>query len=140
MCFDPQHRLALARFGSADPAGPWTLPSQRQSGGESCDAAAARLVTTLASPGVLRFGAVTGRAEVISLNGAARPRRPEAHIFTAHVRSASALNSAGGGGALRWIPYGDAARAVHHLGIPDLGNFLDGYVNGWIPDGWITLC
>ncbi|MEU9034627.1 hypothetical protein AB0D45_06890 [Streptomyces sp. NPDC048352] len=26
-----------------------------------------------------------------------------------------------------------------HLGIPELEQFVEGYVDGWIPDGWITL-
>ncbi|MEU9385606.1 hypothetical protein AB0D38_33630 [Streptomyces sp. NPDC048279] len=31
------------------------------------------------------------------------------------------------------------ASQIAALGIPDLGMFLEGYVEGWIPDGWITL-
>jgi hypothetical protein len=28
---------------------------------------------------------------------------------------------------------------VEHLAIPELAVFVDGYLGGWIPDGWITL-
>ncbi len=40
---------------------------------------------------------------------------------------------------LAWLPYPQVAGHVSHLAIPDLGLFLEGYVEGWIPDGWITL-
>ncbi|MEV0113259.1 hypothetical protein AB0H77_08410 [Streptomyces sp. NPDC050844] len=38
-----------------------------------------------------------------------------------------------------WMPHNEAAEAVSALGIPDLDLFIEGYVNGWIPDGRITL-
>ncbi|MEU1783863.1 hypothetical protein ABZ545_30960 [Streptomyces abikoensis] len=37
------------------------------------------------------------------------------------------------------MPYRHAPRVLTHLDIPELGDFLDGYIGGWLPDGWITL-
>jgi hypothetical protein len=39
----------------------------------------------------------------------------------------------------RCSPHRQAAEQVAHLAIADLDAFLEGYVEGWIPDGWITL-
>ncbi|WP_407838739.1 hypothetical protein ACE1OC_23955 [Streptomyces sp. DSM 116496] len=36
-------------------------------------------------------------------------------------------------------PWRQALGEAGHLGIPELEPFLEGYLEGWIPDGWITL-
>ncbi|WP_277348172.1 hypothetical protein [Streptomyces zingiberis] len=38
-----------------------------------------------------------------------------------------------------WVSYAQAAGYAADMGIADLGLFLEGYVEGWIPDGWISL-
>lgn len=37
------------------------------------------------------------------------------------------------------LPYRQVDEHVGHLAIPSLALFPEGYVDGWIPDGWITL-
>lgn len=66
--------------------------------------------------------------------------RSEARIFTGHVGPGVPLAHVQGGAELCWVPYRQVPLEVGHVGIPDLGLFLEGYVQGWIPDGWITLC
>ena len=38
-----------------------------------------------------------------------------------------------------WFPYCEAAAQLAHLAIAGLDAFPQGYVEGWIPNAWITL-
>ncbi|MFF7036843.1 hypothetical protein [Streptomyces griseus] len=38
-----------------------------------------------------------------------------------------------------WVPWRQAVGEVAYLGIPELELFVEGYLEGWIPDGWVTL-
>ncbi|MBM4795337.1 hypothetical protein HXP44_25575 [Streptomyces sioyaensis] len=64
-------------------------------------------------------------------------RRGGRRIFTSHAVSPGALR--GVGVPLVWLPYAQVADLVTGLGGVDLGLFLEGYVDGWIRDGWIAL-
>lgn len=100
---------------------------------------AGRLVHWLAGStgAAVRLGAVTGR--IPHACTACRPSAScgERRLFTAHATTA---HSRGPGGIpLTWVAHAQVASRVGHLDIPDLRLFLEGYVEGWIPDGWITL-
>lgn len=60
-------------------------------------------------------------------------------MFTAHTRRPDSLLPPPGVTRLVWLPYPQVADRVGHLHIPGLALILEGYVDGWIPDGWITL-
>ncbi|WP_327262962.1 hypothetical protein OG444_16855 [Streptomyces sp. NBC_01232] len=53
-------------------------------------------------------------------------------MFTAHVESGLRPPTL-------WVPWRQAVGEVAYLGISELGLFVEGYLEGWIPDGWITL-
>ncbi|MGW1494572.1 hypothetical protein [Streptomyces sp. NPDC002402] len=58
----------------------------------------------------------------------------------AHLdREAPLFSSGNCGESILWVPHAEVAQAVASLGIPDLDAPIEGYVGGWIPDGWITL-
>lgn len=137
-CFDPAHRIALVRPGVPGDGRSLALPAIRRRTGEPYRKAAARLARAMAPAGTLRFGKVTGRIPAAAPCGQAR-RRAERRLFTAHVSSQDALHAPWGGTRLVWFPRGDASAQLAHLTITDLDLFLQGYVQGWIPDGWITL-
>ncbi|WP_189104631.1 hypothetical protein [Streptomyces kronopolitis] len=77
----------------------------------------------------LRFGGTVARLLLESRGGDARR---DVCLFTAHVESDLRL-------LWLWVPWRQAAREVVHLGIPELELFVEGYLEGWIPDGRITL-
>lgn len=137
-CFDPAHRIALIRPGMPGDGRPPALPAIRHRTGEPYGKAAARLARAMAPAGALRFGKVTGRIPAAE-RGSAAQQRADRRLFTAHVPAPGDLHPPCGGAQLVWLPSGEAAAQVTHLAIADLDAFLEGYVEGWIPDGWITL-
>ncbi len=136
VCFDRQHRIALIRPGGPGDGHPWMLPAVRRERSESYRRAARRLARTMAPAGAIRLGTVTGRIPTAA-SGAWPQRRGGRRVFTSHAASPGALR--GVGVPLVWLPYAQVADWVTGLGVGDLGLFLEGYVDGWIPDGWITL-
>jgi hypothetical protein len=60
-------------------------------------------------------------------------------VFTAHTGFPEKRSAAIGDDPVRWFPFRQVASEDAYLGIPELALFLEGYVDGWIPDGWITL-
>lgn len=137
-CFDPAHRIALICPGVLGDIRPPTLPALRRRTGEPYRTAAARLARAMAPAGTLRFGKVTGRIPAAE-HGSTAKQRAEHRLFTAHVPAPGDLHPPWDGAQLLWSPYREAAEQVAHLSIADLDAFLQGYVEGWIPDGWITL-
>lgn len=91
----------------------------------------------MAPAGAIRLGAVTGRIPAPAPGNTLRPGQGERRIFTGHVTSPGALP--GADVPLVWLPYAQVAEHVGSLEVADLDLFLQGYVGGWIPDGWITL-
>ncbi len=92
---------------------------------ESYEASARRL----AVGSELCFGGTVARLALVSSGGGVCHN---VRVFTAHTE-----------GDLRpawlWIPWRQALERVAHHGIPELELFVQGYLEGWIPDGWITL-
>jgi hypothetical protein len=82
---------------------------------------------------------VTGRVAVTAPSPDRPARRREARVFTAHTGLPEERPAAIGDDPVRWFPYRQVASEAAYLGIPELALFLEGYVDGWIPDGWITL-
>ncbi|MER6081257.1 hypothetical protein [Streptomyces sp. NPDC001833] len=85
------------------------------------------------------LGPVTGRIPQAAHGAGAGQLIGEQRLFTAHTRHADSLSPPPGAARLVWLHYSQVAGHVGHLHIPDLGLFLEGYVDGWIPDGLITL-
>lgn len=137
VCFDEHHRIALVRCGPSGAGCPWALPAVQRRAAESYDRAAGRLTRLLAPAGAIRLGAVTGRTRPLASDSAARRRPVERRVFTGHVTVPGALSEARV--LLTWVPYGQVAEQAAEVGIAELGLFVEGYVAGWIPDGWITL-
>jgi len=137
-CFDPVHRIALTRPGRLGGKRPPALPAIRRRTGEPYRQAAGRLARAMALSGRLRFGKVTGRIPAAGRDSAGQ-QCGERRLFTAHVPEPGDLHAPADGTHLVWLPYDEAAAQVAHLTITDLDAFLEGYVEGWIPDGWITL-
>ncbi|KAK1185268.1 hypothetical protein B7755_048630 [Streptomyces sp. NBS 14/10] len=136
-CFDRRHQVALLHAGAPDTGRLWALPSVRRGKGEPYRRAARRLARMMAPAGAIRLGAVTGRIPAPAPGNSLRPEQGERRIFTGHVTSPGGLP--GAAVPLVWLPYAQVAEHVADLGVADLGLFLQGYVGGWIPDGWITL-
>lgn len=90
----------------------------------------------MAPEGAIRLGPVTGRIRPAAPGAWPRWRQGERRVFTAHLTSLRAVHDEG---LYSWLPYGRVAEYVGDVGAADLGVFLKGYVDGWIPDGWITL-
>ncbi|WP_328690382.1 hypothetical protein OHA74_14555 [Streptomyces phaeochromogenes] len=102
--------------------------------------AASRLIGAMAPPGVIRLGKVTARVPVVAPDASPQQRYAERRVLTAHAASPGELHPVDDDAAcLEWHPYTQVAALVAHLATPDLDVFLRGYVDGWIPDGWITL-
>ena len=137
-CFDPAHRIALIRPEATGDGRPPALPAVRRRTGEPYRQAAGRLARAMAPAGGLRFGHVTGRNPAAG-RGSAAQQRVERRLFTAHVPASGDLHPPQEDTHLVWSPYGEAAAQLAHLAIADLDAFLQGYVEGWIPNGWITL-
>ncbi|NEC86412.1 hypothetical protein [Streptomyces sp. SID12501] len=137
-CFDAARRIALIRPEAPGDGQRLSLPATERRTGEPYRRAAVRLARTMTPAGVLRLGRVTGRIPAAAQCAPAR-RRAERRLFTAHVSSPDVLHAPWDGTQLAWLPHGDAAAQLAHLAIADLDLFLQGYLQGWIPDGWITL-
>ncbi|MER6389755.1 hypothetical protein ABT236_14915 [Streptomyces sp. NPDC001523] len=121
MCLDECHRLGLVQYSP----GLMSLPMDACAEGESYRAAACRL----AAGSAFRFGGTVARlARVSPVDGGRRKVR----LFTVHVEGKP-------GAKQLWVPWRQALRELAHLEIPEFELFLEGYIEGWIPDGWITL-
>ncbi|MGI5450272.1 NUDIX hydrolase [Streptomyces sp. CA-243310] len=121
VCFDDLHRMGLVQYSP----GLMSLPMGACAPGESYRAAACRLAAGLA----FRFGGTVARLDGVSPGDGAHRK---ARLFTMHVEG-------GPGPSQLWLPWRQALGEVAHLGIPEFEPFLEGYLEGWIPDGWITL-
>ncbi|WP_157878832.1 hypothetical protein [Streptomyces sp. CT34] len=138
-CFDGNHRVALLDHGPAHD-GPPALPTTRRHAGESYAGAAARLLKGIVPEAEARLGDLVGRLEALRPYGALHEVRKPARLFTAHVDSSGIPRSPYRGAAcLRWLAHPEVPCVIDYLGIPDLDHFLEGYVHGWLPEGWITL-
>jgi hypothetical protein len=82
-----------------------------------------------------RIGRVIGRVT------APPDRRQAAHLASLLyiLRVNEATFSANGPSQIRWWPISEVSENQFNFFPNELGNFLEGYVGGWIPDGTITL-
>ncbi|MFE2557923.1 hypothetical protein ACFXGT_18250 [Streptomyces sp. NPDC059352] len=123
LCFGPGHEVLVARRGQSGRA---TLPLTHRRERETYEQAAGRLMAV----GAIRPGDTVARVEPAPAPSLSGWR--EVRVFTAH---SDRLFPAAGG----WEPWRDLLPGLSHLGIPELSLFVEGYLGGWIPDGWITL-
>lgn len=136
---DPRHRVALLRTPPTGCDGPLALPSVRRRERETYAEAARRITVGSLRPTDLRPGELVGRVQPLPPVPAAPAARREARIFFAHLDSEGQDRPGPAGSGISWVPHTSVAEAVAAQHIPELGAFIEGYVDGWIPDGWITL-
>jgi ADP-ribose pyrophosphatase YjhB (NUDIX family) len=139
VCFDRKHRVALIRRNITGRPEQLALPAAQRGQREAYESAARRLMVRLAPIGALRPGDLVGYVEATWLPEATPRIRREARVFIAHVEGDEPGLWPNEDEAVIWHPYRQAAQEVAHLAIPELDLFLQGYVEGWIPSGWITL-
>lgn len=65
--------------------------------------------------------------------------RREARVYIAHAKEDQPCLHTHGDETVIWRSHHQAARDVAHLAIPELERFIQGYIEGWIPSGWINL-
>lgn len=138
VCLDQDRRVALVRT-DAPSTQRLTLPTTQREQRESYESAAQRLMTGLGHTVALRPGDLVGRMEAEAVPTMPPGTRREARVFLAHIVSDGLDPRPNGEGPIVWYPYVQATKEVRHLAIPELALFLEGYIEGWIPGGWITL-
>lgn len=134
VCFDVHHNVALV--SGSDGLLRWSLPVLGRKERETYFQCADRLLASLSCLDAARTGLLVGCLEASwPLRGAGRR---EGRVFVAHVRTedSSVVRM---GGTARWVPYTQVGDELGHLAVLELPTFIKGYVEGWIPDGWITL-
>ncbi|MFI1679103.1 hypothetical protein [Streptomyces sp. NPDC020607] len=135
-CFDQGHRIALVRPEPSACGHPLRLPSVQRRGAEPYGRAARRLAADLVPTGTVRIGKVTGR--ILGTGpGVESGRSVERRLFTAHATFTGGARAADAN--LVWVAYAQVAKPMVDMGVADLDLFLEGYVGGWIPEGWISL-
>lgn len=139
VAIDTSQCVALLRRSSAFPP-LWALPRQTVRLAETYVEAVVQLANRLFRGQQLRWGSVVGRrwAPV-----PVTPRvRVEEHVFIA--RAGSLQTSAGSKSgkpeqALAWIPRASLEDALREPYGDTTATLVDGYLDGWLPDGPITL-
>lgn len=139
---DAQERVALfPLFNSVHKR--WTLPHTPVRPVESDAAAALRLGTRCFSGSVIRLGPVVGRRWA-TVPSSSLPRvRMEEHVFLTRARAPLASTSIHGGGrsglAVMWAARARLSSLLQEPHLDSTATLIDGYLNGWLPDGPITL-
>ncbi|MFD5106337.1 hypothetical protein [Streptomyces cinereoruber] len=124
LCFGPGRELLTVR---PRPGAVRALPSVRRRERETYEEAARGLM----GRGAMRAGDTVARIGPVP--AWAPDGRREARLVTCH---ASTLFPFAGG---IWEPWETALAGLRHPGGSELGAFVEGYLGGWIPGGWITL-
>lgn len=108
-----------------------SLPMARLGSRETYTSAAERVLRVHVPLGAVRWGHVVGHVPAT----APRPgrRRIEARVLIAHLDGGHSSTG------LVWMSWPEALAAARLPHVPDLDVFIEGYLQGWIPDGRITL-
>lgn len=135
---DRRQTVALVPGRSTIGTHRWTLPSIHLHQTESYASAARRLLAKGLPGEFLRWGRVEGRrwAPVPTLRDEVRR---EAHVLLFRWTGSYEVMHAEGLGPLHWAGRALWSGLVDDCGLPDIDLLLIGYVEGWIPDGPITL-
>lgn len=133
IAIDSAERIALLRHHPEHRT--WALPQRAVRFDETYGSAVARLCHSLLAAYPTRLGTVSGRRWAPAPQG--HTRHAETRFYIIRVDAAPA--DEGPGGRTLWAP-----RAVVSLwlGRPDVevvSVLVDGYLDGWLPDGPITL-
>jgi hypothetical protein len=139
VAIDTKERVGLLhRPGAANAR--WSLPRRSVRMGESYSGAAARLAAGYFEDRAVRWGTVDGRRWAPPPEG--RPRtRVEEHVFLARICTPAAYSPAADRtrSALTWVPRAALNSILHEQHADATATLVDGYLDGWIPDGPITL-
>ncbi|MGW8603189.1 NUDIX domain-containing protein [Streptomyces sp. NPDC055893] len=132
-------RLALVADDLPGAVPRWVLPSGSVRAAESYREAAARILRDVVGAMQVRAGAVEGCRWAQVPVAVGRSRR-EAHVFIFRLAATGAppehLPSRG---ATRWAGPEQWQELCTLCDLPDVDVLLTGYLEGWIPDGRITL-
>jgi hypothetical protein len=139
VAIDTQERVGLLhRPGAANAR--CSLPRCSLRVGETYSRAAARLAADCFEDQAVMWGTVVGRRWAPPPEG--RPRtRVEEHVFLARICTPAALSPAADRtrSALTWVPRTALDSILHEHHADTTATLVDGYLDGWIPDGPITL-
>lgn len=121
----------------------WALPHAPVRLVESYTEAALRLGTRCFSGSAIRWGPVVGRRWA-TVPSSSEPRvRMEEHVFLTRARAPLASNSTHGGGrsgpAVVWAARAMLSSLLQEPHLDSTATLIDGYLDGWLPDGPITL-
>lgn len=129
---DADEKVALLPSSSHPTAG-WSLPRCLVRAHETYAEAAARLAADCFQSRPLRWGTVVGRRWAPPPGGAPRVRVEE-HVFLARTGAHQSSNS-----ALLWTARGNLSSYLLERHADTTASLVDGYLDGWIPDGSIRL-
>lgn len=127
--FDCHRLLGLTRR-SVD--APLTLPTVSIHGGDTYLDATEQFLRAHLPRSAWRWGNVVGH--LLAPLPCGNEKRNEARVLTVHVEGPGDPN-----GGMEWQHYPNALDMARNHCVPDLDVFIEGYLGGWIPDGWITL-
>lgn len=137
---DGRQRVALLpRPDSA--ARPFTFPRSPVGLAESYAQAAVRLATHSFTSLTLQWGSVAGRRWAALPDGVARARREE-HVFLTRIKPSLTSSSVKRGRpapAIVWTPRAHLQHLLQEPHFDSTATLIDGYLDGWLPDGPVTL-
>ncbi|MGW4346968.1 NUDIX domain-containing protein [Streptomyces sp. NPDC004690] len=132
-------RLALVADDLPGAVPRWVLPSGSVRAAESYREAAARILRDVVGAMQVRAGAVEGCRWAQVPVPVGRSRR-EAHVFIFRLAATGAPpEHLPWRGATRWAGPEQWQELCTLCDLPDVDVLLTGYLEGWIPDGRITL-
>jgi hypothetical protein len=140
VAIDPDQRVALFLLvGSTQPH--WVLPKSTVQLMESYSEAVVRLSARCLGSRALRWGSVVAHRWASPPSGAPLTRTEE-HIFIARAgpsppRSPSHADATDSDAA--WMPRASLGRLLQETHLDSTASLVDGYLDGWLPDGPITL-
>lgn len=107
---------------------------------ETYSGAAARLAAGYFEARTVRWGTVVGRRWAPPPKGAPRVRVEE-HVFLARISTPPASSTVANhtSAAVTWTPRTTLDGVLHEQHTDTTATLVDGYLDGWIPDGPITL-
>ncbi|MGA5427875.1 hypothetical protein ACPCVL_13890 [Streptomyces koyangensis] len=133
IAIDPTHRIALLPPEAGHPK--WTLPQRPALLGDNYTDTAYRLCRDLFPVRPMRIGTVTGHRWASAPERATLRREERFHIVRVAAGSADEIS----GKNIFWTPRAALDLWLDHSEVETVKVLTDGYLDGWLPDGPITL-